>query len=464
MNTNKINTLGKKLAFASPELNLAITFVTINSWLLYYFVNVVEIPAMLAGVAFLVGRLADAMLDPFIGRLSDRIAYKYGRKCFITWGIVPAGVAYVALWWLPSLSTHVYLQFASACLAFVVFSLFYTLITIPRHAMLPSLVPAYDDRTQQVTFNISFVMLAVLVGIAITPALVLYFSAQNDLANTQPLAWSLTAISFSLVGLLFCIPFVLSIPDCKGPQQKPSSAHLFRDFTSVFKASGFRLLISLLVLSTLATMIVQSMLPFYLESVVRLPGDKQQTMLGAIFVLSILTFPLWAYVGHKIGKARALICGIIIYMAFLVLIPFIPRSGESAMLYLAAVLSGIGISAINLFPWAMLPDCVDEDTLKNKQRREGLVYSVYIFMHKTAGSVGVFSNAIVLSVFNHKAGQIAQGPSTIDAFVWMTGPVPFILFVLAMLVCARYPVTKSSHQLTQQKIIEMESSNATTQQ
>ncbi|MFC4701336.1 MFS transporter [Glaciecola siphonariae] len=463
MNANKINTLTKKLAFATPEVNLALTFVTINSWLLYYFVNVVEIPAILAGFAFIIGRLADAVLDPYIGRLSDRIQHSHGRKGLILLGIIPAAVAYVALWWLPTISAQAYTQFALACLAFVVFSLFYTLITIPRHAMLPSLVPDYDQRTKQVTYNVSFVMLAVLIGIAVTPALVLFFAGQTDLATSSPLAWWLSAITYSLLGLIFSIPFFLVIDDVKGPKQAPSQHHLVRDFISVFKAKAFRLLVMLLVLSTVATMIVQSMLPFYLESVVKLPGNEQQKMLGAIFLLSILTFPLWAAVGQRIGKPRALICGILVYLLFLSLIPFIPRTGASPMLFLAAVLSGVGISAINLFPWAMLPDSVDEDTLNSGMRREGLVYSAFIFMHKCAGSIGVFSNAIVLSVFEHQAGQIIQNETTLGAFVWMTGPVPFVLFVITSFLCWRYPITKASHLLTQEKIHAMELANATPQ-
>nr|WP_136250995.1 MFS transporter [Ningiella ruwaisensis] len=460
MEGNKINSLAKRLSFATPEVNLAITFVTINSWLLYYFVNIVEMPALYAGIAFIIGRLADAVLDPFIGRLSDRIQHSHGRKVFINWGLLPAALSFVALWYLPDLSRDPLIQFALASLAFVIFSFFYTLISIPRHAMLPSLVPDYDQRTRQVTYNVTFVMLAVLIGIAFTPALVLQFAQQGDLATTEPYAWWMTAVSFSVLGLVFFIPFVWKIPDTRGAKQPISGVHLIKDFSSVFALNGFRMVMLIQVLTVIATMIVQSILPFYLESVVKLPGEQQQSMLGAIFVLSIATFPVWAYLGHRLGKVKALVLGILIYMLFLCLIPFMPRTGASSMLILAAILSGVGISAINLFPWAMLPDTVDEDTLAFGARREGLVYSSFVFMTKCASSVGIFSNAIILSLFEHRVGQIEQSDITLNAFIWMAGPIPLLLFAITLYVCKRYPITKASHQMTQQKIHQMELSNA----
>ncbi len=463
MNVNKIDTLPKRLSFATPELNLALSFIIVNSWLLYYFVNILEMPAGWAGTAFLLGRLVDAFFDPFIGRLSDRMQHKVGRKIFITWSLIPAALAFIAIWYLPSISTNSYVQFALASLAFMVFSFFYTLISIPRHAMLPALVPEYDQRTKQVTYNMVFVMLAVLIGIALTPALVLQFSQGAELATSPASAWWLTIGCFTVLGLIFYLPFVFFIPDSKQAEQASSKVHLIRDFVSVFRERGFVLVMSINVITVIATLIVQSMLPFYLESVINLPGSEQQTILSAIFLLSIISFPLWAIIGRRFGKSKAMICGILIYIVFLAMVPFLPRTGATPMLYMAAVLSGIGISSINLFPIAMLPDSVDEDTLRHGIRREGLVYSSFLFMTKCAGSIGVFANAIILSVFEHKAGQIDQSESTIQAFVWMTGPVPLVLFLFAIVLCIKYPITRESHALTQAKIIKMESSYASTQ-
>ena len=112
----------------------------------------------------------------------------------------------------------------------------------------------------------------------------------------------------------------------------------------------------------------------------------------------------------------------------------------------AAAISGIGISAINLFPWAMLPDAVDMDAQTHGAKREGLVSSVFVFAQKIAGSLAIFWNAMMLWVFDHQAGQVVQSENTLTAFVWMTGPIPLAIFVVAMLLTFGYPITRAVQQ------------------
>ena len=47
--------LGRKMAYGAAELNVGLAFIAINSWLLYFFVNIAAIPPFLAGIAFLKG-------------------------------------------------------------------------------------------------------------------------------------------------------------------------------------------------------------------------------------------------------------------------------------------------------------------------------------------------------------------------------------------------------------------------
>lgn len=65
-----------RLAFAAPEISITLLFATVNAWYFYYLVNVLHLPAGLAGAAFVIGRIIDALLDPVIGRLADRLGCK----------------------------------------------------------------------------------------------------------------------------------------------------------------------------------------------------------------------------------------------------------------------------------------------------------------------------------------------------------------------------------------------------
>ncbi|WP_158259366.1 MFS transporter [Hasllibacter halocynthiae] len=433
---------GQKLAFGTPEVGLALAFVAINSWLLYFLVNVAGLSPLLAGIAFLAGRLFDAVLDPLVGRWSDRMRHTVGRIPAIRWALVPTALAYVSIWVLPALVEPTVLKFALATGGFMLFSFFYTLVSIPRIALLPDLVPDYDARTGQVSINMIFIFVSVLVAIAITPALVIGFTGVEELAATPAFGWIATAALFAVLGILSYLPFLFAIPDAQ-PSPAPPVRPLGADVRSLFATPGYGRVIAIFGTSVLATLIVQSMVPFYLESWVGLPGSAQAPILGGIFLLSILCFPAWASIGKRMGKHRAMILGCAIYCLFLALVPFVPRASMTPFLIGICALSGIGISAINLFPWAMLPDAVDMDAQTHGAPREGLVYAVFIFTQKMAGSLAVFWNAIMLAIFDHQAGRAVQAEGTLAAFVWMTGPIPLAILVVTILLCIGYPITRA---------------------
>lgn len=438
--------IGRKMAYGAAELNVGLAFIAINSWLLYFFVNIAAIPPFLAGIAFLTGRLFDAVMDPVIGRWSDRMRHAVGRKPAIKWALLPGALSYVAIWALPVLVDGTAAKFVLATLGFMTFSLFFTMISIPRLALVPDLEPTYHGRTKLLSVNFMFNFLAVLIAIAVTPGLVLALGQATDLAASPASAWITVATVFAAVGAVSLVPFLWAIPDAKTGANALPSKPFWAEVKSLFRTPGYTRIVLILLLSVLGTLIVQSMVPFYLESVIGVPGPAQGPILGAIFLLSILSFPLWAFVGGKIGKHRGLIAGFVVYGVFLAMIPFIPRDGVTPTLMIAAAISGIGISAINLFPWAMLPDAVDMDAQTHGAKREGLVSSVFVFAQKIAGSLAIFWNAMMLSVFDHQAGQVVQSEGTLTAFVWMTGPIPLAIFLVAMVLTFGYPITRAVQQ------------------
>ena len=432
-----------RVAFALPEIGLALFFVSFNSWLLYFLVNVVELTPFLAGVAFLIGRVVDALLDPVIGRWSDRHRSEWGRKRAIRWALVPCALAFVAVWYAPTLADGTMGKFVGATVAFLLFSLFFTVVSIPRHAMLPELVPGYDARTRQVTLNMIVIFVSVLVAIAITPVLVTALTGESDLARTPAWGWVAAAALFAIAGAISFGPFLATTPDRTGgapPPNEPFGPAL----RSLLAAPGYARVLGIFLLTVLATLTVQAMVPFYLESYIGIPGPAQGAILGGIFLLSILSFPLWSWIGTRLGKPQALVVGILVYGVFLGLVPFLPRDPNAPLFYGACAFAGIGISAINLFPWAMLPDAVDMDAADNGRPREGLVYAVFVFAQKTAGSIAVFWNAIMLALFDHRAGEVVQSEATLTAFVWMTGPIPLVVLLIASALCLRYPITRDA--------------------
>ncbi len=72
-------------------------------FVLFYVTAVCGLPAGLAGVALGAGLLVDAVMDPFIGSLSDGLRSRLGRRVpFMIGGLVPVVVTFNLMFALPS--------------------------------------------------------------------------------------------------------------------------------------------------------------------------------------------------------------------------------------------------------------------------------------------------------------------------------------------------------------------------
>ena len=123
-------------------------------FLLIYYSQVVGLDPALAGFALLLALVFDAVSDPLVGRWSDRIRTRLGRRHpFLYASVLPVAVCYYCLWVPPAVSEA---GLFAWLLAFTIgLRLSLTMHTVPFNALLPELAPDYDDRTRLMNYSVS---------------------------------------------------------------------------------------------------------------------------------------------------------------------------------------------------------------------------------------------------------------------------------------------------------------------
>jgi glycoside/pentoside/hexuronide:cation symporter, GPH family len=447
--TSKI-TVREKLGYGVADVGASLTYVAINTWLFYFLVNIVGLQPLLAGLVFLLGRIFDAVTDPIMGVLSDRLKPTLGRKPFILWGSVPLGISFALLWLVPEASQTV--KFLLSSFLFLLFSLFYTIVQMPYMALLPELAESYDERTSLSSYRAAFGTFASLLAVAVPPIIVTLVSP-GELVQSRPLGWLVMGLVFGAITSVSYLIMTASVKEPKRVALSSPSTSFVSEYASAFKIYGFPQIFSLFIVVTIGLMMVNSILPFFLESSLKISGDTQSVVLGTLFIVAILVFPLWAIVAGRFGKRVALNAGLIILaFALVLLVQFSQPGSLSLYLMVMTAIAGVGLSAVMLFPWAMLPDVVEFDEASSGRRREGLVYALFTFGQKIASSIGVFSNAIVTATFGYKQGVLEQAPATVNAIKWMTGPIAALVFLLAIFFVLAFPITKARHEAVRAKL------------
>jgi glycoside/pentoside/hexuronide:cation symporter, GPH family len=447
--TSKL-TIREKLGFGVADVGASLTYIAINTWLFYFLVNIVGLQPLLAGVVFLLGRIFDAITDPIMGVLSDRLKPKIGRKPFILWGAVPLGISFALLWLVPDASQTI--KFLLSSFLFLLFSLLYTIVQMPYMALIPELAESYDERTSLSSYRAAFGTFASLFAVALPPIIVGLISP-GDLVQSRPVAWLVMGVIFGVITSMSYLVMAVSTREPKRMEVSSPTFSYFGEYVSAFKIYGFPQIFFLFIVVTMGLMITNSILPFFLESNLRLSGNDQSVVLGTLFIIAIAVFPLWNVAATRFGKRASLNIGLVIYAVSLFLLAwFTQPGGISAFLLVMTVVAGVGLSALILFPWAMLPDVVEFDQASSGRRREGLVYALFTFGQKIASSIGVFSNAIVTSLFGYKQGVLEQAPATVNAIKWMTGPVAALVFLVAIFFVFAFPITKARHESVRAKL------------
>src|SRR3972149_3599025 len=168
-----------------------------------FLTDVVGLDARLASIAALAGVMWDAINDPIVGTLSDRMRTRFGRRRpFLLIFAVPFALGFLLLWWAPPWHDQIALMI-TVMLAYMLSDTLQTLVVVPYYALTPEIAPDYDQRTSLTGYRMFFNLMASLATAVLGPIIV----KGTINAGATPQQGYITVAA--LFGGLAAIPFLL---------------------------------------------------------------------------------------------------------------------------------------------------------------------------------------------------------------------------------------------------------------
>jgi GPH family glycoside/pentoside/hexuronide:cation symporter len=168
-----------------------------------FLTDVVGLDPRLAAFAALAGIIWDAINDPLVGMLSDRVRTRWGRRRpFLLFFSIPFGLSFLLLWWAPPWQSQLALM-VTVTLAYMISDTFQTLVTVPFFALTPEMTPDYDERTSLTGYRMFFNLLVSLVTAVAAPIII---DSALKAGMSQQQGYLIVAAIF---GGLAAIPFLL---------------------------------------------------------------------------------------------------------------------------------------------------------------------------------------------------------------------------------------------------------------
>jgi len=110
------------------------------------------------------------------------------------------------------------------------------------------------------------------------------------------------------------------------------------------------------------------------------------------------------------------------------------------------VLAGIGVSAAQALPWAIIPDAIEWEEWQTGERNEGMFYSLITLMGKVGMAIAQPAGLLILQLTGFKEGQgVVQSPSALLGVRLVMGPLPALLLFSGILMAIFYPLTRKQH-------------------
>ena len=89
----------------------------------------------------------------------------------------------------------------------------------------------------------------------------------------------------------------------------------------------------------------------------------------------------------------------------------------------------------------MVYDICDLDEFVNARQRAGMIVSVFYFVGKVIGGIGMFAVGWILEWYRFDAAVARQTSQTLDGIVNGAYLIPGILLILGGLFLLKYPIT-----------------------
>jgi glycoside/pentoside/hexuronide:cation symporter, GPH family len=428
--------------------------------------------AAVVGTAMAFPRVIDAVLDPFLGQLSDKTNTRWGRrKPFLVIGSVLASLFIFGLWWGDS-SWSKNAQLAYLAILGTLFYISWGVYAMAWTALGYELTDDYNERSRISAFSGYFTTGVLLLnawtywfalrpvfhngviatvkdlfsrgmdfphmGVVLTTAFQTVKGAPANEVNG--IRWITTFVIIAALASAFYTTLKCSERFKKTAEKNHTP--ILKAISETFKNRPFVILVLYKLFQVFGERVFQGLL-FYIGIYYIFGGDKNAA--GALTgnaglyacILGFCVLPLIKPISVKLGKRAGLVIPSLIALILLLCQPFLLNPAHPYLflvpLLILSPLSVISQTMMN----AIVPDICDLDEMEHGERREGLYTSVVSFMNKLEISLSVMIVGWLVGFSGVDPTTTIQHPAVLQKLLWLAIGlgILFTFCALVMSIC-----------------------------
>jgi len=228
------------------------------------------------------------------------------------------------------------------------------------------------------------------------------------------------------------------------PEFKMDSQHDFSFFQGLkyaFKNKGFLLYTALFFLYEYVLLVLATAVPLFALEVLGIDDTfLTALLLGAMFIVGILTVIIWNKLSLKIGSKKAYGISIIIYLISTIPLLFVENFSSALV---TVIFMGVGFGGMLYFVYLIIADVIDEDELKTGVRREGTFFGITNFFMRLSMILSIVTVGLVFEGTGWSEYTPIVGVNIKLGLKLLVFMFPAIALIISLVCLYFYPFPKS---------------------
>jgi GPH family glycoside/pentoside/hexuronide:cation symporter len=430
--------LSKQIAYSMGQFGWSLLAGIVSSFLVFYYIPTTEsgikpsIPQVtylriftIIGLITMVGRLFDAVTDPWIATLSDRSKSKRGRRIsFMRRASIPFAIFTVLVFCNP-IKGESAINAVILTVTLILFYLFLTMYVTPYFALLSELGHTSEERLNLSTY----ISITWFLGFAVSSQAPMLWNIFVDMGYSKEGSIRIALSILAVTGLIFLLIPVFAIDEKRYCESVPSELKMIDSIKATFQNKEFRIFVMSDLVYWIAITLFQSSLLFYITVLL----DKPEQMYGILFILlgvgSFIFYVPINFIAKKFGKKKLLAFAFAMFIAVYVFGFFLGKLPISTTVqaYILVIIGSIPIAIFGILPNVVVADIAEYEAQRTGVRREGMFFGTRTFMSKIGQMISMLLLSSLLLVKRNGSNELGIRLTTVFAAIFCIGGLILLL-------------------------------------
>ncbi|MBF8999933.1 MULTISPECIES: MFS transporter [Vibrio] len=422
----------EKVGFGSGDMAVNVVISSMMLIITFFYTDIFGIKASDLAMLFIVVRLIDAVTDPLMGIITDKVTTRWGRyRPYLLFIAIPFGISVYLTFSTPDLAYNEKLIYAYA--TYILVTIMFTAVTIPYISLISVLTDDPQERLSANGYRLFFAKIAAFLVTIIVPTLAASWGEGGVQAGYK--------YAMGLMGLMGTLLFLFCFFTTKERvEHEVETKPLLKQIKLLAVNDQWGILWLVCITGTVGYVIRGSVGAYYAKYYLGGDASMISAFLATGVTAAILAMVASTWITKRFCKIKLFRYSQITVMVLSALMYLVVGRGDVALAFIFYFLICFVVDLHAPVFWSAIAEAVDYGEYKSKERVAGLAFGGISFAQKFGMGIAGAIVGWLLTFFDYVPNQ-EQSSMALTGIALMLTIIPGVFHFIMGALMFKYKVT-----------------------